>query len=60
VAEVVTGGTSASDEYIELANAGPTSLDLSGHEIVYVSASGATVTRKAAWTGLVVEPAGTC
>jgi outer membrane biosynthesis protein TonB len=57
VAEVVTGGTSASDEYVEVTNAGPAPLDLAGHEIVYASASGATVTRKAAWSGpLVVEP----
>ena len=57
VAEVVTGGTSASDEYIEVTNAGPAPLDLAGHEIVYVTASGATTTRKASWTGsLVVEP----
>ena len=57
VAEVVTGGTSASDEYVEVANAGPTPLDLAGHEIVYVSASGATTTRKASWTGsVIVEP----
>jgi outer membrane biosynthesis protein TonB len=56
VAEIVTGGASASDEYIEVTNAGPGPLDLAGHEIVYVSASGATVTRKAAWSGsLVVE-----
>ena len=57
VAEVVTGGASASDEYIEVTNAGPIPLDLAGQEVVYVTASGSTITRKAAWTGsLVVEP----
>ena len=47
VAEVVTGGTSASDEYIELTNASSTPVDLAGLEVVYVTSSGATVTRKA-------------
>jgi hypothetical protein len=42
VAEVVTGGASASDEFIEVTNAGPVQLDLADHEIVYVTASGAT------------------
>jgi outer membrane biosynthesis protein TonB len=57
VAEVVTGGASASDEYVEISNAGPAPLDLGGHELVYVTATGATVTRKASWPGpLFVEP----
>ncbi len=57
VAEVVTGGASASDEYLELTNASAVPLDLAGLEVVYVTASGATVTRKAAWDGsLIVEP----
>ena len=57
VAEIVTGGTSASDEYVEVANAGGTPMDLAGHELAYVTASGATVTRKAGWTSpLVLEP----
>jgi uncharacterized protein YdeI (BOF family) len=49
VSEIVTGGTSASDELIELYNptAGP--LPLEGLELVYVSASGLTVSRRAAW-----------
>ena len=49
ISEVVTGGTSASDELIELYNptAGP--LPLEGLELVYASASGLTVTRRAAW-----------
>ena len=57
VAEVVTGGASASDEYVELANAGAVPVDLAGLEVAYVTSSGATVTRKAAWTAsLLVEP----
>ncbi len=50
VAEVVTGGTSASDEYVEVANAGSMPADLAGLEVAYATSSGATVTRKAAWT----------
>ncbi|MGZ6339875.1 MAG: hypothetical protein ACXWNG_05870, partial [Candidatus Limnocylindrales bacterium] len=49
IAEVVTGGTSASDEYLEVANASVAPLDLVGLEVVYVTSSGATVTRKASW-----------
>ena len=49
IAEVVTGGQSASDEYVEIANAGTTDQDLGGCELVYASASGATVTRKASF-----------
>ncbi len=49
VAEVVTGGATASDEYAELTNAGPATVDLAGLELVYVTASGSTVTRKASW-----------
>lgn len=57
VAEVVTGGISASDEYIELANAGAWPADLSGLEVAYATSSGATVTRKATWTAsLVLAP----
>ena len=47
LAEVVTGGASASDEYFELYNAAATPLDLAGLEVVYATASGSTVTRKA-------------
>ena len=50
VAEVVTGGGSASDEYVELTNASPAPVDLGGLELVYVTATGSTVTRKATWT----------
>ena len=49
VSEVVTGGASASDEFIELENAGPSSVDLAGLEVAYVTSSGSTVTRKATW-----------
>src|SRR3954447_9103073 len=57
VAEVVTGGASASDEYVELTNAGAAPLDLAGVELVYATSTGATVTRKAAWTtSAIVEP----
>lgn len=60
ISEVVTGGASASDEFIEIHN--PTSIarSLAGLELIYVSASGATVTRKAIWTEAdpAVEPGG--
>ena len=51
VSEVVTGGTSASDEFVELVNAGAAAVDLAGLEIVYATSSGSTVTQKASWTG---------
>ncbi|HEY8921169.1 MAG TPA: lamin tail domain-containing protein [Candidatus Limnocylindria bacterium] len=49
VSEVMTGGASASDEFVELYNPSSTMLPLEGLELVYVTASGATVTRKASW-----------
>ncbi|MFI5261015.1 MAG: lamin tail domain-containing protein, partial [Candidatus Limnocylindrales bacterium] len=49
VSEVMTGGVSASDEFVELYDAGPTPVDLAGDEVVYVSATGGTLTRKASW-----------
>jgi hypothetical protein len=49
VSEVMTGGASASDEFIELYNPWSSTLPLEGLEVVYVTASGATVTRKASW-----------
>ncbi|MEO8470303.1 MAG: lamin tail domain-containing protein [Chloroflexota bacterium] len=49
VSEVQTGGASASDEFAEIANVGSTDVDLSGMEIVYVTSTGGTVTRKASW-----------
>ncbi len=57
VAEIVTGGASASDEYVELSNASAAPLDLAGLEVAYVTSSGATVTKKAGWTSTtIVEP----
>ncbi|HLY35817.1 MAG TPA: hypothetical protein VKU35_03805 [Candidatus Limnocylindria bacterium] len=49
VGELVTGGASASDEFIELYNPTEAALPLEGLELVYVTASGATITRKAGW-----------
>jgi outer membrane biosynthesis protein TonB len=57
LAELMTGGASASDEFVELTNAGPEAVDLVGLEIVYVSASGSTIARKATWPlSLSLEP----
>ena len=57
VSEVMTGGTSASDEFAEITNAGAVPIDLTGHELVYVTSTGSTVTRKAAWsTPTILEP----
>ena len=50
VSEIATGGASASDEFVELFNAGGGATDLLGLELVYVTASGSTVTQKAGWT----------
>ena len=49
VSEFQTGGASASDEFVEIANQGPAPVDIVGLELVYATASGSTVTRKAAW-----------
>lgn len=49
ISEVVTGGASAGDELIELYNPSASALPLEGLELVYVSASGATVSRRASW-----------
>ena len=49
VSEAVTGGSSASDEFVEIFNPGPAALPLEGLELVYVTATGATITRKASW-----------
>jgi hypothetical protein len=51
ISEVMTGGASASDEFIELYNPSAIEQALDGLELVYITASGATVTRKAAWDG---------
>lgn len=59
VSEVVTGGTSASDELIELYNPTAATLPLDDLELIYVSSSGATITRRAAWSaGAASVPAG--
>ena len=50
VSEVMTGGASASDEFIEIYNSGPDALPLEGLEVIYVTASGGTITRKATWS----------
>src|SRR5206468_2685483 len=52
--EVQTGGTSASDEFVEIANQGAAPVDLVGLEVVYATSSGSTVTRKATWAGSTV------
>ncbi|TAM73539.1 MAG: lamin tail domain-containing protein, partial [Chloroflexota bacterium] len=49
ISEVQTGGLSASDEFVELYNAAAQPVDLTGLEVAYASATGGTVTRKAAW-----------
>ena len=54
VSEVQTGGLSASDEFVEIANQGPGPVDLVGLELLYSTSSGTTVTRKAAWDGSVL------
>ena len=57
VSEVQTGGTSASDEFVEVANQGSASVDLGGLELVYVTSTGGTITRKATWTSpTLLEP----
>lgn len=50
VSELQTGGASASDEFVEITNVGPTALDLAGLELVYVTSTGGTITRKASWS----------
>ena len=56
VSEVVTGASSASDEFVEIYNASTAEQSLGGLELVYITASGSTVTRKQTWTELVVGP----
>lgn len=50
ISEVQTGGASASDEFAEITNVGPAPVDLAGLELVYVTSSGGTITRKASWS----------
>lgn len=49
ISELQTGGVSASDEFAEIANLGSRNVDLAGLEVVYVTSTGGTVTRKATW-----------
>lgn len=49
ISEIATGGAGASDEFIELFNPGAQDLSLAGLEVVYASASGATVSQRVAW-----------
>jgi uncharacterized protein YdeI (BOF family) len=58
VSEVQTGGGSASDEFAEITNVGPAPVDLAGLELVYVTSSGGTVTRKASWAASTVLDVG--
>lgn len=58
VSEVQTGGSSASDEFVEVANQGIAPVDLNGLEVVYATSSGSTVTRKGTWTAPTVLPPG--
>ena len=55
---MVTGGASASDEYVEITNAGAVPADLAGVELAYVTSSGSTVTRKATWSELTLLATG--
>ena len=52
VSEVVTGAGSASDEFVEIYNASTVDQELGGLELVYVTSSGSTVSRKQTWTQL--------
>src|SRR5262245_17797493 len=57
VSEIQTGGTSASDEFAEISNAGAVAVDLTGLEVVYATSTGSTVTRKASWSSAtILEP----
>jgi DNA/RNA endonuclease YhcR with UshA esterase domain len=56
VGEVVTGGASGSDEYVELFNRSDLAVQLDGLELVYVTASGGTVTTKQRWTDRRLRP----
>jgi Lamin Tail Domain len=59
VSEVMTGGASASDEFVELYNPTASAQSLDGLELVYVTATGATITRKAVWgPDAEIEPRG--
>ena len=57
VGEVVTGGATASDEYVELYNGSDLAVQLGGLELVYVTATGGTVTTKHRWSDRRLAPA---
>lgn len=50
ISEIETGGTSASDEFIEIANVGPVVADLAGFEIAAASSVGTTASRRIGWS----------
>jgi hypothetical protein len=57
ISELLAGGASASDEFVELYNPSGGVLPLDGVELIYVTASGATITRKASWgSGVGMDP----
>ena len=56
VSELQTGGAGASDEFIELYNPGESPVALAGLEVVYVSSSGSTVSRRATWESGEIGP----
>jgi len=57
VSEVQTGGASASDEFVEVANQGSGPVELQGLEVVYATSSGSTITRKGTWSvSTVLDP----
>jgi outer membrane biosynthesis protein TonB len=58
VSEVMTGGASASDEFAELSNTGLDPVDLTGYEVVYVTSTGGTITRKASWAAATIVAPG--
>src|SRR3990172_12172183 len=58
VSEVMVGGASASDEFVEVINAGGAIVDLQGLEVVYLSAAGTTPTRKTSWAASLLLPPG--
>ena len=50
ISEVQTGGTSASDEFVEIANVGPLTADLAGLEIAAASSAGTSASRRVGWS----------
>ena len=56
VGEVVTGGAAGSDEFFEIYNGGDLPVQLDGLEVVYVTATGSTVTTKHRWTNRQLRP----